>query len=187
MIRHALGTALLATLLVSAAASAQSLGDLQTGQRVRVTSGLRSRTVGFVQSQEAGSLALLDDDGMLRRFPLTEVARIELHKGTGRRFGRDLLVTMAVSAGAFGILSAATYEPCDGWFCIGPNSPGEAFMWGAVGGGILGIPVGVVVGLVSSHDRWIEVDRSSRDGASVSVIPSADGRVRVVGSLPVRW
>lgn len=186
MIRHALGTALLATLLVLSPATAQSADDLRLGQRVRVTQGLRIRTTGVVQSYEAGTLALVDDEGMLRRFAMDEVSRIELHKGTGRRFGRNLLVTMAVSAGAFGILSAATYEPCQGW-CIGPTGAGEAFMWGALGGGILGIPVGVVVGLVSSHDRWVRLERPGEGAPTLTVVPSGEGRLGVVGSVPVRW
>jgi len=186
MLRRTLVISALAILVPSLPVSGQFMGDLHPGQKVRVTQGTRERTVGVIHSLDGANLAVIDERGELRAFPIGALSRLELHMGQRRRFAQNLLVTTAVSAGFFGVLLAAL-DPSGAGFGS-TASRGEAFLWAAYGGALVGLPVGVGIGLLRKHDRWVEVlGPRAGSGPTLHVVPAGGGRVGVMGSVPVRW
>lgn len=188
MIRTVTAAALLATLVATSPATSQVPVGVEPGVRVRVTRLLDARTVGVVESAGADTLVLLDERGVRHAVPTEGIRRLERHAGTERRFGHNLLVTSAVSAGIFGVLFAATYEECSGIGCISPESEGGAFVWGVIAGAVIALPVGAVIGMNRRHDVWVDVaaPRTST-GPTLRLQPAPGARVGLVGSIPTRW
>ena len=66
-----------------------------------------------------------------------------------------------------------------------PDSRGDAFVMGAMFGTAIGLPLGLVAGLISKHDVWQPVDAHGRP--ILSIIPGRAGGFDVALSIPTRW
>jgi hypothetical protein len=73
--------------------------------------------------------------------------------GGGKHAFKTGAIGAAVAALPFAILTALTFDESRGGVYIGPSSSGEAFVWGAMGGGMLGFMVGGVIGSLS-RGEW---------------------------------
>jgi len=123
---------------------------LEAGERVRVRTTDGARLVATFIEITRSDLGLRDDDDVVR-IALDRVQTLERSLGERRRFGRNFLITTGVGALALGTWAAVTdTDQCsDGPFaCLGA---GESFMLGFVVGGIISMPIGLIVGILSSQ------------------------------------
>jgi hypothetical protein len=88
--------------------------------------------------------------------------------GGGKHAFRAGAIGAAVGAIPLGVLTAVTFDQSDIGF-IGPGNSGEAFVWGALGGGMLGFMVGGVIGSFA-RGEWQPV--SLGGGRLVAVTPA---------------
>jgi hypothetical protein len=187
MKRHlSLGALLLLGLATPAAAQAPP--DLEPGSRVRVVDRQGHETVGTLFLATSDSLVVGTNQGSRRRaIDVSSVTALQVSQGQYRRVAKTTLVTMGASALVFGLISAASYEPCQGWCILTPDSRGEAFGWGLAGGAAIGLPVGLIVGLAVKHDRWANVPLpGSRAGEPMVQVTRRPGRRIGVGlSIPL--
>jgi hypothetical protein len=99
--------------------------------------------------------------------------------GGGKKAVKSGLMGALIAAPAIGLFAVATYEPCTGW-CFGPDSEGEAFLFGALVGGAVGFLIGGAIGAFTGGESWEEV---SWQGLRLSVTPTPDGGVAVGGTV----
>jgi len=140
-------------------------GQLQSGQRVRVTAadcGLDNQSATF-EALRSDTLVL---DTM--NCPLVSVTHLDVHRG--RKSAAGLAAGIGFGVGtAWAIALLSTPSICN------PVTPCGAGDWAKAIGLLGGISAGLggLVGLVFRWDRWEEV---SLDRLRVSFVPQRDGR-----------
>ena len=181
--RRACLAALLALGTVGIPTPASSQADVPHGTRVRVRHAGGRPMVGTllvisgdsvrVRTVEAGDVAL----------PAGSVIALDRSLGRGRRFWRNFGLTAMGIAASGGILGAVTYEPCEstGFLsCLmAPDSHGDAFLYGAAFGSVIGIPVGALVGYAVESERWAPVEGFGDTKRRVSVRPIFGRRIGI--------
>jgi hypothetical protein len=177
--------------LAVSCASALGVGDLQAqdtlgrttlamGDRVRVST-TRSPTPfeGILTARSDGWLTVEAADGSELQTPVADIEIAERHSrqhNFWKYFGRtELAGTIGLS-----VLAGLTWQPCSSWLCIGPQNRAEAFLFGALGGAVLSLPVAVVVGALVKEDQWTAVRPSGPAGSlaermTVDVRPTGSG------------
>lgn len=163
-------------LAIPAPLAAQSLPE--TGERIRVTRADGGVVEGELRGVWPDSLRLLDSPrGPEFSIPRSEIESVQTSLGRHRRFAQNFFATVAIAAFGTGLASAVTHEPCEGWCILSPDSRGQAFTWGFVGGAVLGVPIGAILGLAITHERWTTLEVHSPEVGQLSVLP-------VVGPRP---
>jgi hypothetical protein len=154
------------------------------GDRVRVQQSDGRVVVGTAERISPDEIVLggstLSFDG---------IESIERSLGERRRFGRNLAITTGVAAGAGGLISAISWSPCreTGFLAcmLHPESRSDAFAWGFVGGGILGLPLGIIIGLADKSERWEPVTRPSLGPVALRLVTGGGRGVGVRASIPL--
>lgn len=179
---------LVTSTLLGSPTSAQSAAV--PGERVRVIFGDRERAIGTFDSLSTDSVFLRVPVGS-RPFAIArvDVRRFDRSRGKQRHFGRNFGITVGVSALVAAGLSAATWEPCrdPGFLGLGclmtPTSRGDAFMWGLLGGAVLGAPLGVIVGVAQHSEAWEPITASAADKPSLELAPVLGRRIGIAGTI----
>ena len=158
------------------------------GDRVRQQSRDRVVLVGVISAVTSESIVVRQSaTGQEVVIPLSETAGLERSLGSRRSFGRYLWATIGVSALTGGVAYAVTWSPCKnvGFFgCfLEPESRTGAFGWGLAGGTLVGLPLGVIVGLVFKSEQWEPLAVPGTGDATVSITPIVGSRFGVVGSI----
>jgi hypothetical protein len=138
-------TAILLSFGVPEAAGQDTL-DLAPGQRVRVYDpGVQIATVMRVSRDTLTVVPL--GTSRLVELPLRDLQRVDVDVGPGRGRGAVVggLIGAAVGIGVFGLYSVLE--------CPGYGVP-TCFAIGALGGTVLGTPIGAISGAVLSGPRW---------------------------------
>lgn len=162
-------------------AAVAAAGSVAIGSRIRITdSSDGSQLVGTLTERSSDGITMELDGGTLRRTPLHYVASAEVH-GRATDFWPNFLKVGAAGTLATAIAVAATYrvQRCT-FLCIGPQSRGEAFIWGAAGGAIISFPIAAIVGAVRKKDTWTPATLGTagpplRDRVRMRVAPASNG------------
>jgi hypothetical protein len=156
---------LLALVLLAAGTVSAQLPELQSGTRVRIrTTGTRSPLIGTVAYQTPSELGVLRAAGDTATVSLAAISRVDMSGGRrsnampGAKMGA---VTGATLGAMFGVVLLAA----DSWLDYGA----EVIPISMLGGGILGGGVGLLVGAVTSSERWLPAN------GLVAVTPAAGG------------
>lgn len=125
------------------------------GQTVRITIQDGFRREGVLRAITSDSLTIEIGKGAWpRTYALADLRRIEEKTGTFLS-ARTFLVTVGVTAVVGGLLGTIAYQPChdQGFMAcfMAPESRGEAIAWGAIAGGVVGLPLGLAL---MSTVRW---------------------------------
>ena len=195
-----LGCSILLAGLVPEPGSSQDSLPILPGHRVRVTvspgrTGVHSGTgmflgsgqtiVGKLASTSNGTISVSDPHRPgYWQIPAESVHRMEVSLGQERRMGKSVLQWTVGLAAGFGIIGALAWEPCDqtgfmACFMV-PESRSEGFAWGAAGGFILGLPIGLIAGL-KKHEIWRD---ESVPGLRASIQAAPGGRIGLGLNLP---
>ena len=158
------------------------------GERVRIR-----HTDGTVFTGVLGSVSVENvhlREGAAGRdlvIPRAEIRQIEESLGKHRSFWRNFGITLGASSVGIGVLSAITWTPCTetGFLAcfMYPSDRGEALVWGLAGGAGIGVPVGVLVGLLRKNERWASISVPAANGATISLAPVVGTRFGVAGSI----
>ena len=174
--RMVLGLALLGMICLPAPSLArQRLSGVAVGDRVKLRAG-DERARGVVEAIEIGAVEVRDEGTEeIRAFNLTELDRLQVHRGTKRATKRGLVIGV-LGGVLIGAVHGSTYSICN--HCSGDAAGVEMILLG-----LLGAPVGALVGSRASVDVWETVALPE---------PSADGSgfgpgFRIGISIPVRW
>lgn len=137
---------------------------LSVGDRIQLsTTDSPIPLEGEVAEMSRDGLVLAVSDSVFRRVRMSEIWSVARHSREGE-FWKTLLKVEAIGTIGTAIITGITYEPCRSWLCIGPQSRGEAFVWGAAVGALASLPVGAVIGAVAKQDRWTRLDPQSLAG-----------------------
>ncbi len=157
------------------------------GDRVRVQSRDGAVLVGVISAVSSDVIVLSQGvAGQDLAIPLAGTEGIERSLGRRRRFGRNFGVTLGVSAAAFGLASALAWQPCreTSITCLHPiESRTGAFGFGLAGGALIGLPLGVIVGLVAKSEEWEPIFVPGSQSAKISITPFVGSQFGVVGSI----
>lgn len=150
------GVASLACLAPATVAGAQAIPAVAVGERVRVGSGRSGSEEGTFQALRGDSLELGSPDGTVRRLALTDIARLEVGRGTRTR-ERDFVVSGLVGGAVIGgYLGAQAIQrqnsQRNGFPALG--SPTGGGIAGALLGALGGAIVGDLVGRQLRTVRW---------------------------------
>jgi hypothetical protein len=153
------------------------------GDRIRVQQPGGRVTVGTVERISENEIVVGGS-----ALPRDGIESIERSLGERRRFARNLAITTGVAAGAGGLISAISWSPCreTGFLAcmLHPESRGDAFAWGVVGGGILGIPLGIIIGLAEKDERWEPIARPAVGRVALGLATGGGRGVGVRASIP---
>jgi hypothetical protein len=191
MSRSKLLMAIAALLVSTAPLHAQIPDSIQVGTRLRVTdvSG-RIVTGNLVESD---TIVVLHSTQRRRSYsmPMAEVQRVEVSAGRHRHVLRYTFLTMGISAVGLGAVAAAAWEPCESeslFSCLlATDSRADEFLVFAVVGGVLGVPLGLLVGITSVHEVWREAGTGSLAAPqpSLGFVPLPGGGLGLGASIPV--
>lgn len=173
---------------IAMALTTPTLGNAQArptvGDRVRVQQADGRMVVGTVERISPEEIVLGGST-----LSLDGIESIERSLGERRRFGRNLAITMGVAAGAGGLISAISWSPCreTGFLAcmLHPESRSDAFAWGFAGGGIVGLPLGIIIGLAEKSERWEPVTRPFFGPVALRLVTGGGRGVGVRASLPL--
>lgn len=182
---------LLCVCACAGASVAGAQGAVTAPTRIRITTGGGPRLVGTLASVSSDTLRFTSTDGVMHALPLHAVVRVEESLGRQRRFWKHLALTVAGSGLVAGVLTAATYEPCEpqGFMdCfMAPESQAQAFALGALGGMVIGVPVGIVVGAAARPERWARMEIGPSGLRRVSIRPSGGPGAGVAASYAITF
>ncbi len=170
------GLAAIAALCVGASVGVAQQRDyqLEAGARVRLTSPklpARDRIVRIVAAGGDTISFRSERDSMVRTLPLTDIDAVEVSLGQRRQVARGAGLGVLVGGALGGVVGYATYTPCEGFCILGPSSRGESAVFGALGGGVLGLVVGTTIGVVRKTEKWQRVQSTTR----VGLVPTRGG------------
>lgn len=158
-----LGSMFLATMLGSTPASSETLADLRSGDRVRLTilDGDEDYSGRFLTA--SSTIVRLDHQGEQLEFAVADLERIEKANGTRRAFRRGAL---------FGVLGGAAIGGLANWMSHDrPYAYNDAIFLG-----VLVAVIGTVFGGLHGTKNWVTVtptfpdsSRGSIGGAGVTI------------------
>jgi len=148
------------------------------GDRLRIENRSGTEWTGTLQAHSPEGLTLIVDEET-RVFPASEIAGLERSLGEQRNFRKYFGITLT-SVGLIGILTFAATKPgaddCTGGrFC--PTPRWMSAIEGLWVGGLVGVPVGVVVGLTKKEERWEPLSMGGQQGTTVSIRPIVGDRI----------
>ena len=167
-------------------ASASQLSPIR-GERIRirlVDGVVLTGTLANLSTERI--LLTVDPHGSTTDVPVERVKLLERSLGQHSRFGKYFGVTVGVSSLVTGLISAIAWSPCYpecGWF--ESNSRRDAFAQGAMGGALLGVPIGVLAGLNSRKERWARTALPDPGRSRVVLLPVLGVHVGFVASVRV--
>ena len=132
------------------AAAAQST---EVGERIRLRTIDGERVTATLVGITPSSIRIKDEEGE-RSVLRAHLTTVERSLGERRRFGRNLLITTAVGALAVGTMSLVMNDDTCNDQPLGCLDAGGAFIVGALVGGAISAPIGVVVGLSVRGEQW---------------------------------
>lgn len=182
-----LQTLILATaVLVPAPASAQTTPD--PGSRVRAIQDGRTIT-GTLVVITPDSVEIVDGTGQRRTLANRAIDSLQVSTARERHFLRYFAITTAVGALVGGVISAATWEECheEGFLScfLVPESRMDAALLGAAAGGVIGLPVGAVIGVALRRDVWSTVPLDADADRMIAVRPDRAPRLVVSATIPL--
>jgi len=128
----------------------------ETGDRIRVKLLDGSTADGTFVTASPGQI-LLEMPNRLLEVSIHDARKVEVHAGTERRFMRRFGISVGVLSAASAATGALLWSPCEPtviFDCLlQPSSRSHAFVVGAFVGGVIGVPVGLLLGAIPV-DRW---------------------------------
>ena len=158
--------------------------DPPTGERVRVTRLDGTVVTGTLESAslDLPDLVVLHGDSTFA-IPRIEIEGVQRSLGRGPGFLKGFGATVLATALGGGALFALRWSPCTDWCFWYPNSRGDAFHWGAAIGGAVGVPIGLIAGLITRSERWEALTLDDPSGVELSVQPLGLGSLGVTGRI----
>jgi hypothetical protein len=193
--KGAIGVLAVLGVLLPLAADAQAMP--RSGDRIRVHHTDGRILTGVVESVSTDRLSLQADGGPEVTIRPLEIASLEKSVGEHRNFGKNFGIAVFSISLATGLGAALLWTP----LCSDPpsgldescpfdlsygSSRGEALSWGLAAGAIVGLPFGVLYGLVTKHERWAQATTPSESFGKIFLTPTVAGGVSVVGSISFR-
>ncbi len=148
------------------------------GDRIRIKQVDGTVLTGTLATLSPETIQLSVDSSRVE-VPVARIEVLETSLGRQRRFLKYFGLTVAATSIAGAIIGAIAYEdtgPCS-FLCIGPQTRGESMAWGLGIGAIVGLPLGVLSGLVSREERWTPVPFPA---------PTASGRISISNENEMR-
>ena len=157
----------LAAVLVFAVGSlAAQQPDLVAGTRVRVhASGATLPLTGTIAWQDRTNLAVVRSPGDTAIVPLTALTRMDVSRGRQSNVLRGARAGALIGAGAGVLLGLVAMADDDSYFDYGA----EVVPFGALGGGFIGGTIGLLIGSVTTSERWTPA------GTTITVRPGSSG------------
>jgi hypothetical protein len=153
---YAVTIALVLATALSTPCAAQS--RLLPADRVRILSVDGSSLTGVASELSPDSIRVSVQGEQQRWVRRAEIAYLERSAERHRKFARNFGVTIGSAAGVGAMLGAITWKECKSSGLFGcmfvPESRFDAFLMGGVAGGVISVPVGVILGLAIQYDRW---------------------------------
>jgi hypothetical protein len=157
-------------------------GQPVPGHRIRIGFTHGGEVTGIF-SEWTPTAVVIHQGGIPIAVPRTRIGVLERSLGVRGDFGRNFLISVAAGAlilGGAAALATDPSEPCD-MFCGRQAS----FMLGAIGGGVIGIPIGLITGAASYQERWERVPVPPASDVTFELRPSAGGGVDLSLRVPI--
>jgi hypothetical protein len=170
------------SLLIALVLSAVAIGSIVAQEPPRVQPGARVRVTAahLPHGRQIGTLAYIDADTLIvgpTRVAVQSVSKLEVN--TGRR-SHSLLgagIGFLIGAGV-GAIASSGKNACTNSDYLSPGT--ACVLVGAGVLGVVGIPVGAIVGALVRTDRWQEIALSR---LSVRTFPQSDSSLSLAVSL----
>ena len=154
--------------------SATGQSELNPGDRIRVQERDGAVVTGTVTEVSADQVLLLT---FLREYSVSrdQIESLDRSLGEKRNFAGNFALSVAGTAVVGGVLGAVTWSPCTetGFLAcfLYPESRTDAFGFGLAIGGIVGVPIGLIVGLASKHEVSEPISVPGPSGFALRIQP----------------
>jgi hypothetical protein len=170
------------SMLIAIAAVLSSASTLLSQTPPRLESGARARLVtpSLPAEQQIVQIEATTNDSVVfrserypvtRRLALSEINAVDVSVGQRRESARGAAIGLAAGVTLGAIAGYATYEPCEGFCIIGPDTEGQSAAWGGIAGGLLGLVAGTTIGFFTKSEKWERVHTRT----TVGVQPAPGG------------
>ena len=158
------------------------------GDRIRIKQVDGPVLTGRLARFSAETIQLsLDSGGPTVEVPVEGIEALETSLGRRTRYGIYIPLSMlggALVGAAYGAITADPRELPPG-FRNDFDQPGFRAAVGFIRGGLIGLPVGLILGSVFSEERWNAVSLPAPVASGLSIRPVIGSRVGFAGSIRV--
>jgi hypothetical protein len=175
-----------AALTISFPAAGTAQPQPVAGDRLRILTHDINTLFGTFVSSSADAM-VLKSGGNERQIDYADIAYLERSSERYLKFWQNFFLTVGSGATVSGFLAAITWKPCVSNQLFGclfaSDSRSEEFIFGLAVGGLIAVPVGVIVGLVLEYDRWEPVSVPALPSSTISIRPVFDGGLGLAASI----
>lgn len=168
----------IATLLPGCLEAQAAPGDLRVHQidGTVVTGSLIELTPSFVR---------LMDQGVVIDIERSRIRAVERSLGKRGSFAKNFIVSIGAGALLVGGLASLSCDCSAGDYGFGPGDRRSWFAVGAMVGGIIAVPIGVIAGIASQRDPWETIALPPPVDVALLVGSTHGGGVGVTVRLPI--
>ena len=177
----------LMTLVVVLPSDGSSQAVPSLGHRIRIKQVDGTVLTGRLAALYPETIQVWIGSDDLAEVPVARIEVLETSLGRQRNFGKYFGLTVAAASVVGATIYALTWSPCTEtglfacWF--EPDSRGEAFGWGAAGGAIIGLPLGLIIGSAVREERWTRGALPAPTAPRLTIRPVISSRVGFAGSI----
>ena len=156
------------------------------GDRIRIKQVDGPVLTGMLARFSADTImVLLDSGGPWVEVPVEGIEALETSLGRRTRYGKYIPLSMLGGAFVGAAYGAITGDPSSTGFLSGFDKPEFRAFVGFVYGGLIGLPVGLILGSVFGEDRWSRGALPAPTAPRLTIRPVIGSRVGFAGSIRV--
>jgi hypothetical protein len=148
---------------------AQTPARLESGARARIVTPTLPAEQQIVQIEAAANDTIVfrsEKYPVTRSLALSEISALDVSVGHRRQTARGAIIGLGTGIALGAIAGYATYEPCEGFCILGPQTQGQGAAWGGIAGGVLGLVAGTTIGFLTKSEKWQRVHTRTTVGVS---------------------
>ena len=152
---------------------AQTPPRLESGARARLVTPTLPAEQQIVQIEATTNDTVVfrsESYPVSRSLALSDISAVDVSVGHRRQTARGAAVGLGTGIALGAIAGYATFEPCEGFCILGPETRGQSAAWGGVAGGVLGLVAGTTIGFLTKSEKWQRVH--TRTAVRVSPAPA---------------
>ena len=149
--------------------AAQSLPRLESGARARLVTPTLPAEQQIVQIEATTNDTVVfrsENYPVTRSLALSEISAVDVSVGHRRETARGAMIGLGTGIALGAIAGYASYEPCEGFCILGPETRGQSAAWGGIAGGVLGLVAGTTIGFLTRSEKWQRVHTRTTVGVS---------------------
>lgn len=148
---------------------AQTPPRLESGARARLVTPTLPAEQQIVQIEATTNDTVVfrsENYPVVRSLALSEINAVDVSVGHRRQTARGAMIGLGTGIVLGAIAGYASYEPCEGFCILEPETRGQHMAWNGVAGGVVGLIAGTTIGFLTKSEKWQRVHTRTTVGVS---------------------